>query len=342
MNVEFRPDGVVRAPAKFEDPDKTAAGEPRATVPLTGLDTLWINTGTLCNITCINCYIESSPTNDRLDYISAAEVAALLDEIADLGLDTREIGFTGGEPFMNPDMLGDAGRRAGARLRGARPDQRHAAHAASARSATGLLALNERYGARLTLRVSLDHYTSALHEPSAAANTWTKSIDGIDWLAENGFTLAIAGRTCWGESEATARAGYAALIAARGWPIEPTIPAPCAVPGDGRPRTTCRRSPTACWGILGKTPSDVMCATSRMVVKRKGAAEPIVLPCTLLPYRSRLRDGRRRSADPSRRRRRHVRQWRGQALPSPLRQVLRARRRQLFVMPRINDCFQSF
>jgi hypothetical protein len=41
---------------------------------------------------------------------------------------------------------------------------------------------------------------------------------------------------------------------------------------------------TACWGILGKHPKEVMCASSRMVVKRKGAAKPAVLACTLLPY----------------------------------------------------------
>ncbi len=41
---------------------------------------------------------------------------------------------------------------------------------------------------------------------------------------------------------------------------------------------------TACWGILNKSPNDVMCASSRMVVKRKGADKPVVLACTLLPY----------------------------------------------------------
>ena len=41
---------------------------------------------------------------------------------------------------------------------------------------------------------------------------------------------------------------------------------------------------TACWGILNKDPKDVMCASSRMVVKRKGAEKPAVLACTLLPY----------------------------------------------------------
>jgi len=41
---------------------------------------------------------------------------------------------------------------------------------------------------------------------------------------------------------------------------------------------------TACWGILDKSPDAMMCASSRMVVKRRGAAKPAVLACTLLPY----------------------------------------------------------
>jgi len=36
----------------------------------------------------------------------------------------------------------------------------------------------------------------------------------------------------------------------------------------------------ACWGILGKSPKNVMCATSRMVVKREGATVPAVIACT--------------------------------------------------------------
>ncbi|MDA1072051.1 MAG: radical SAM protein, partial [Proteobacteria bacterium] len=102
---------TARALGKFADPEVTARGERRAGVQLDRLDTLWINTGTLCNLTCAGCYIESSPRNDRLVYITAAEVAAYLDEIERDALGTREIGFTGGEPFINPDflaMVGDA------------------------------------------------------------------------------------------------------------------------------------------------------------------------------------------------------------------------------------------
>ena len=61
-------------PRKFQDPFVTAKGEPRARVALKSLDTLWFNTGTLCNLTCRHCYIESSPKNDRLVYLTAAQV----------------------------------------------------------------------------------------------------------------------------------------------------------------------------------------------------------------------------------------------------------------------------
>ena len=62
---------IVQANAgKFENPKLTAKGEDRATVSLSNPQTLWFNTGTLCNIECVNCYIESSPTNDALVYIT--------------------------------------------------------------------------------------------------------------------------------------------------------------------------------------------------------------------------------------------------------------------------------
>ncbi len=99
-------------PAKFRDPAVTVKGERRATVALSGLKTLWINTGTLCNLACRNCYIESTPRNDRLAYISAAEVAGFLDEIERDLLPVGVVGFTGGEPVHEPrDDSGPRGRR---------------------------------------------------------------------------------------------------------------------------------------------------------------------------------------------------------------------------------------
>jgi sulfatase maturation enzyme AslB (radical SAM superfamily) len=274
---------------KFSDPDWTAKGEPRALVPLAELRTLWINTGTLCNITCANCYIESSPTNDRLVYITAAEVAPYLEEAAALG--TREIGFTGGEPFMNPEFLGmladtlGSGFDALVLTNAMQPMQRPQVQ-------NGLLDLGKTYGARLTLRVSLDHHTKALHETERGPNTWEKSIDGLDWLATNGFRIAIAGRTRWGESEASERAGFAKLFAERGWPIDAQDPNALMLFPEMDGAHDVPEITTACWGILHKSPRDVMCASSRMVVKRKAAAAPVVLPCTLLPYDAAFEMGR--------------------------------------------------
>ena len=281
MSVVTKPAAQDTPRQKFADPDWTAKGEKRAVVGLDRLVSLWINTGTLCNITCRNCYIESSPTNDRLAYISLAEATAFLDEAKALG--TREIGFTGGEPFMNPDFIGmlsaalahgfDVLVLSNAMLPMQRPPIKKS-----------LIDLKAVYGNSLTIRVSLDHFSETLHEIERGPGTWQKTIDGLDWLSANSFRMAIAGRTCWNETEVMARAGYARLIAARGWPIDSEdhrqlMLLPEMDAGYDGPEIT-----TRCWDILKVNPSDMMCATSRMVVKRKGDAEPTVLPCTLLPY----------------------------------------------------------
>lgn len=272
-----------RSPGKFEDPDWTATREPRASVSLERLETLWINTGTLCNITCQNCYIESSPSNGRLVYITPAEAAAYFDEIEAGGLATREIGFTGGEPFMNPhllDMVRDALERGFGVLvlsNAMQPMQRPNVK-------RGLLDLNARFGRRLTIRISLDHYTRALHEAERGARTWARTIAGLDWLAQSGLRIAIAGRTCWHEGEPETRAGYAHLIAERGWPVDPADRGELVLLPEMDGKHDVPEITTRCWAILKKSPGDMMCASSRMVVKRQGAQRPTVLPCTLIAY----------------------------------------------------------
>lgn len=273
----------ARPLAKFEDPDWTQAGERRASVALDRLETLWVNTGTLCNITCQNCYIESSPKNDRLAYITAAEVGARLDEIERDRLGTREIGFTGGEPFLNPEataMIGDALARGFDVLvltNAMQPMQRPKVKAA-------LLRLKDTYGAKLILRVSLDHHTKVLHESERGTRSWSPVLTGLDWLSANGFRIAIAGRTCWNEDEATAREGYRALAAERGWRIDADDPASLVLFPEMDGRHDVPEITTKCWDLLGKAPADMMCASSRMIVKRKGASSATVVPCTLLPY----------------------------------------------------------
>ncbi|MFZ5780492.1 MAG: radical SAM protein [Pseudomonadota bacterium] len=272
---------IALDPGKFRDVLVTARGEERALVRLRALETLWFNTGTLCNVTCRNCYIESSPRNDRLAYLSAAEVAAYLDEIGRDGHATRLIGFTGGEPFMNrelPAMLEDVlsrGLQAMVLTNAMKP---------MARTKSALLGLLGRYGQNLTLRVSLDHHTRGLHEAERGERTWQPAIDGLIWLARSGFSIHVAGRRFSDESEEQVRAGYARLFAGLGVAIDAHDPVRLVLFPEMDATVDVPEITTACWGILGRSPDSVMCATARMVVKRRGAARPSVVACTLLPY----------------------------------------------------------
>jgi len=276
-------------PRKFRDPFVTAKGEKRAQVKLRALETLWFNTGTLCNLTCQHCYIESSPKNDRLVYLTAAEVAEYLDEIDTDALPTSLIGFTGGEPFMNPElpaMLEDVLSRGLAALvltNAMKP---------MAKCKPALLRLRDRYGDRLTIRVSIDHYGRQVHELERGRRSWQPTIDGLVWLARNGFSLNVASRQLSGEPEAVIRAGFADLFAELCVAIDVDDPVALMVFPEMDPSADVPEITEACWGILGKSPESVMCASSRMIVKRKGAARPAVIACTLLPYDPQFELGR--------------------------------------------------
>ncbi|MEE2691075.1 MAG: radical SAM protein [Pseudomonadota bacterium] len=273
-------DGTIHN-AKFQDPAVTADGKERASVSFDRLETLWVNTGTLCNVQCAHCYIESSPANDRLDYLTADDLAPFLDEAESLG--AREIGFTGGEPFMNaalPAMLLDCLARGFATLvltNAMRPMMRPKMQAA-------LLALRAEFAAALTLRVSLDHYAPALHDAERGPAAFEETAKGVDWLAAKEFRIAIAGRLRWGESEDETRAGYARLFAERGWPLDAQDPSSLVLFPEMDERANVPEITTECWDILKKDPRSVMCASSRMLIKRKDAARPVVLACTLIPY----------------------------------------------------------
>ena len=277
----FRIDALPLARAKFTNPETTAGGAPRASVPFVKLDTLWFNTGTLCNLACANCYIESSPTNDALVYLTAAEVARYLVEIAEGAFATREIAFTGGEPFMNPqitamlDLALSRGHEVLVLTNAMKPMMRHAA---------ALLALRETYGDNLTLRVSLDHYTQPIHEAERGGRSWHPALDGLKWLSMQGFSIAVAGRHLAHEPDRSARDGYAALFAGERIAIDADDPAQLVLFPEMDAHADVAEITTACWTILGQSPAAVMCATSRMVVHRRGEDHARVAACTLIPY----------------------------------------------------------
>jgi pyruvate-formate lyase-activating enzyme len=247
--------------------------EPPPCVALDRLETLWVNTGTLCNLACTRCFMESSPANESLSYFPLAEFTALL---ADAPPTLGEIGFTGGEPFMNPDIMPmlEAALAAGKRIlvltNAMRPMQRHA---------TALARLLERYPGQVGIRVSLDHYLPDRHEALRGDNSFGPTFSGLKFLAESGARLSVASRTPWGETEAMMQAGFTRWFTQHGLPDIPLVLFPEMDAFAPAPSVSAR--------AVAELPAEepLMCRTSRMVVKRKGEAGFSITPCTLLPNR---------------------------------------------------------
>jgi uncharacterized Fe-S cluster-containing radical SAM superfamily protein len=273
---------------KFDDPLVTAEGEKRAWVGLTSLKTLWFNTGTLCNLACANCYMESTPTNDRLSYLTLAEAVTYFDEIEAEGYPTEKIGITGGEPFMNPDIIPimEESLCRGYHLliltNAMRPMMRHESN---------LIRLNDTYGAQMTVRVSVDHFKREFHDEERGPQSWAHMMKGLTWLSENNFKINVAGRTRWGEAEGVLREGFAAFFNKHKIRVDAYDEKQLVLFPEMDSDAPVAEITTDCWKKLGVDPNDMMCATSRMVIKHKRQDKPSVVVCTLLPYDQRFNMG---------------------------------------------------
>ncbi len=161
-------------------------------VGLSHLDHLWFQVaGTLCNLTCHHCFISCSPHNDFFGFLSLAEVKRRLEESIPLGV--KEYYFTGGEPFLNPEM-------------------------------TDILVLTLRYGPATVLtngtvlkdewlvrlraaeelsvyalefRVSIDGFSPEVNDPIRGEGTFARAMRGVTKLVEHGFLPIITAARTW-------------------------------------------------------------------------------------------------------------------------------------------------
>lgn len=263
---------------KFNDPFITADGNKRAFIEAKKINTLWFNTGTLCNIECKNCYIESSPKNDRLVYLTFDEVKLFIDEAIDNNLKTKEIGFTGGEPFMNKDIL---------KMVDYALEKKFKVLILSNAMKPMLNKKEELLKLRhpnLTIRVSIDHYNKTKHEEVRGKGTYEVMMKGLNWLSKNNFNFALATRLLWDESENNLRQNFQEFINTYQLNLDAYSNKQLVTFAEMDEKIDTPEITTDCWGILNKDPNDIMCSWSRMVVKKKGSKKPSVIACTLLPY----------------------------------------------------------
>lgn len=165
-------------------------------VPLHSLDALWFQVGgTICNLWCTHCFISCSPKNHTFAFISRSQVRKYLDEAVPYGV--KEYYFTGGEPFMNRDMLdiladtlelGPASVLSNGML-------------ISPKVARRLRELADNSIYSLELRISLDGFTEFTNDAIRGEGSFHKTLIGIKNLVEEGFLPIITCMQSWDDSE---------------------------------------------------------------------------------------------------------------------------------------------
>jgi AdoMet-dependent heme synthase len=164
-------------------------------VPSVSLDTLWFQVaGTLCNLACTHCFISCSPTNRSHEMLTLNDVRRRLAEAVPLGV--REYYFTGGEPFLNPEIFAMLEE---ALVQGPVTVLTNGLPLTPERSRR-IKALWDASDYSLDLRISIDGYTAETNDPIRGAGTFEKILRGIRNLAEAGVNPVITVTEACGEA----------------------------------------------------------------------------------------------------------------------------------------------
>ena len=161
-------------------------------LPLRALDALWFQvSGTLCNLRCNHCFISCSPDNHTLGLMSFAQFKPHLDESVRLGV--KEYYFTGGEPFINPEIFEilEATLAVGPATvltNATRFDEAKIAR---------LVRLRDSSEYSLELRVSIDGFSPETNDPIRGPGTFDRAMSGVRLLVAAGFLPIITSMRSW-------------------------------------------------------------------------------------------------------------------------------------------------
>src|SRR5215510_5472669 len=186
---------------------------PAPVVALSHLDDLWFQVaGTLCNLTCRHCFISCSPHNRSFGFLNLETVRRHLD--ASIALGVKEYYFTGGEPFLNPDMTAilELALRYG-----------------PATVLTNGTVFKEEWLTRLAraeaespysleVRVSIDGFTAQENDAVRGPGTLERAMRGVRQLLARGFLPIITvTRTRDDQDDAALVNGFLTMLRANGY-----------------------------------------------------------------------------------------------------------------------------
>lgn len=253
---------------------RTAAGEPRGFIQSHGLEEVWFHTGTACNLACPFCLEGSKPGDNRLQLARFDDVQPFIDEAMTLGV--QQFSFTGGEPFLNKDII---------RILDTALQHRPCLVLTNATEPLikRLPQLEPllKWPNPLHLRISLDHFNAEKHDNGRGEGMFVRALEGMRGLYEMGFSLSIASQAIPNMDANEIAERFSQVLRAAGLPADlPRIEFPEFHPPDAEvavPQIT-----THCMAThqTEKTRQQFMCAFSRMVVKIDNRMR--VYACTLV------------------------------------------------------------
>jgi sulfatase maturation enzyme AslB (radical SAM superfamily) len=177
--------GYILSPDRREHWRQTPAGEPRGFIQPHALDELWFHTGTACNLACPFCLEGSKPGDDRLQLLRFQDAVPFIDEALTLGV--KQFSFTGGEPFINKDIIRilDYALQHKPCLvltNATEPLTRRLAQLKPLRNGPHVL----------SFRVSLDYPDAGRHDAGRGAGMFASALAGLRRLYEMGYHVSVA------------------------------------------------------------------------------------------------------------------------------------------------------
>ena len=245
------------------------------TVELSQLRELWFQVGgTLCNLTCHHCFISCSPNNDTFGFMSLEEVKRRLQESVPLGV--QEYYFTGGEPFLNHEMV---------------PILVETLNYGPATVLTNgtvlkdewladLKAAEQASGHALEFRVSIDGFSAETNDPIRGEGTFVRAMAGVRKLVEHGFQPIITATRTWPEADdACVVSQFTATLRLNGYEkprlkLLPQLHLGAEIERS-RGYSDCERITPQM--MEGYDPSQLLCEHSRMVTDRGVYVCPILI-----------------------------------------------------------------
>lgn len=253
---------------------ETVEGQPAGYIQSTALKELWFHTGTRCNLGCWFCLEGSGPKAGRIDFISPHEAATYINEALNLGVE--QFSFTGGEPFVNPDMVKILDHALDYRpclvlTNGTKP----------LRKKLDDIGRLRRKPNALKFRISLDFPDPRRHDESRGEGSFSEALQSLGDLHKAGFKVSIARHRSANEDVAEVDARFQPYFKQAGLPTDTTI---VSFPELHKPgeHVEVPQITENCMTTYKneQSRSEFMCAYSRMIVKIKGRIG--VYACTLV------------------------------------------------------------